>query len=291
MHMLEILLEDHGSGAVRPLRVLGDVPVASLLPELAKELALPQTDLFGKELKYRLYRPADGQFIPGESTLLAADVRSGTLLNLLPLAADEITHADMPVLSSALRLGRDADLHSSPTIADNAGWFNGSVTPPPPPPPGVVPRPAAPAPGQRTQRGWTRRAVVAAAFAAVGLGAAGLGYAAYNAARSAQGSTPASSPAQPPLTTNTPAQTQPGFNAPRLVSTFRRHTQVVRAVVWSPDGTLLASGGDDARLMVWTMNGTVNHSLHTPAAVHALAWAPDGQRVLAAAENQVLFFN
>lgn len=302
MHMLEILIEDHGSGAVRSLRVLGDVPVASLLPELAKELALPQTDLFGKELKYRLYRPADGQFIPGESTLLAAGVQSGARLNLLPLAADEVTHADVPVVSSALRLGGDFELHSSPTIADNAGWFNvsGSIAPPPPPdvhqsvvppPPPGVSGPVAPAPIQRTQRRWTRRAVVVAAFAAVGLGATGLGYAAYNAARSAQESSRASSPAQPPLTTSSQAQTQPGFTAPRLVSTFQRHTQMVRTVAWSPDGTLLASGGDDARLMLWEMNGTVRHTLHTPAAVHALAWAPDGQRLLAAAANQVLFFN
>jgi WD40 repeat protein len=73
--------------------------------------------------------------------------------------------------------------------------------------------------------------------------------------------------------------------------TFTQHQQLVRTVVWSPDGTMLASGGDDAQLFIWGTNGAVMHNMQHDAAVRAFAWAPDGQRFVTGAGTEVAFFD
>jgi WD40 repeat protein len=73
--------------------------------------------------------------------------------------------------------------------------------------------------------------------------------------------------------------------------TFTLHQQIVRTVVWSPDGALLASGADDAQVFVWSRNGTVRQHIQHPAAVRAIAWSPDGQQLVTGAANLVTFFN
>jgi WD40 repeat protein len=47
----------------------------------------------------------------------------------------------------------------------------------------------------------------------------------------------------------------------RLLHTLTGHTGGVTAVAWSPDGTRLVSGGDDARLVLWSLH-TLNPELY-----------------------------
>ena len=93
---------------------------------------------------------------------------------------------------------------------------------------------------------------------------------------------------------------QPG----RSASWFTGHQQEVCGMTWSPDGTTLASGGNDNMLCFWdsAMSGSGNRNSiggsshrelragsHTPrvvlrdhcAAVKALAWCPFNRNVLA----------
>ena len=74
-----------------------------------------------------------------------------------------------------------------------------------------------------------------------------------------------------------------------LVQQFHGHTATVRTVAWSPDGTMLASGGDDGMLMLWTPDTVVRHRLMHPEPVRALAWSPDGQRIVTGAGTSVAF--
>lgn len=71
--------------------------------------------------------------------------------------------------------------------------------------------------------------------------------------------------------------------------TFSGHRQTVRALGWSADGQLLASGGDDGQLLVWRTDGTILQRFAHPAPVTALAWSPESQRVATGAANQVAF--
>lgn len=59
---------------------------------------------------------------------------------------------------------------------------------------------------------------------------------------------------------------------------FSGHQQTVRTVAWSPDGTTIASGADDAMLLLWTPDGQVQQQIPHPEEVTAVAWSPPGQR-------------
>lgn len=84
---------------------------------------------------------------------------------------------------------------------------------------------------------------------------------------------------------------------------YRRHSDCVNAVAWSPDGRRIASGSSDKQVEVWdTSNGGQifiyrGHS----AAVNAVAWSPDGQDIASGggersvsvwmADNGILLFS
>ena len=72
---------------------------------------------------------------------------------------------------------------------------------------------------------------------------------------------------------------------------FSGHQQTVRAVNWSPDGTMLASGADDGLLLLWTPDGQVHQQISHPAGVTALAWSPAGQRLASGSGKSVRFFD
>ncbi|KJE96555.1 Cdc20 [Capsaspora owczarzaki ATCC 30864] len=85
------------------------------------------------------------------------------------------------------------------------------------------------------------------------------------------------------------------------VGTYSAHTGAVCNVSWSPDGTQLASGGNDNSVFVW--DGVTSLSSSTPAhsleghgaAVKALAWSPMQANLLATgaglADRHIRFWN
>ena len=67
------------------------------------------------------------------------------------------------------------------------------------------------------------------------------------------------------------------------------HTKAVRALAWSPDGRLLATGGDDGMLLIWypVRGQTPLLQVQLNAPVMALTWSPDGKKVATASGNAV----
>jgi cell division cycle protein 20 (cofactor of APC complex) len=95
-----------------------------------------------------------------------------------------------------------------------------------------------------------------------------------------------------------------------LISTFANHTGEVCGLKWSPNGTQLASGGNDNLLNVWAMQATTTNNNNTQqqpgerplftmedhlAAVKALAWCPWTPNLLASgggtADKTIKFWN
>ena len=78
---------------------------------------------------------------------------------------------------------------------------------------------------------------------------------------------------------------------PHLVSYLHGHTDGVRAVVFSPDGHLLASGGRDDEILVWDVatGQPDGHALtaHT-GWINGLAFSPDGKTLASASEDRTI---
>jgi cell division cycle protein 20 (cofactor of APC complex) len=83
-----------------------------------------------------------------------------------------------------------------------------------------------------------------------------------------------------------------------LVSTLSGHTQEVCGLKWSPDGSMLASGGNDNLLNIWDgiSSTEARYTLDQhQAAVKALAWCPWQSNLLASgggtADRRMIFWN
>jgi WD40 repeat protein len=86
----------------------------------------------------------------------------------------------------------------------------------------------------------------------------------------------------------TPTPHRPG--SPLLI--YRRHTDRVTDVAWSPDGKYIASSSLDRTVQVWSANPTEQtqpfvYRDHT-AGVRTVDWAPGSQRVVSGAEDQTV---
>jgi cell division cycle protein 20 (cofactor of APC complex) len=84
--------------------------------------------------------------------------------------------------------------------------------------------------------------------------------------------------------------------AQHCISSLEGHSQEVCGLKWSPDGKLLASGGNDNVVNIWTASGENRHRLTDhQAAVKALAWCPWQHNLLATgggtADRHIRFWN
>lgn len=300
MQKLQVFIEESAFGQIRPVEMDADVPISTLLDALVEALQLPQSDLFGKSLVYVLRRSLDGGVLSEEATLQSAGVQAGERFTLDSYVLDGSVAAlgysrTQRIAQMANQAGEPESLHSSVTLVDvpplsviDSGAFS-------------IPQTTPPAQG-RKKRGekMTRRSLFLLSGAMLAIGAGSVGYAAYRGWTSrfindifhitppagmtmhknvpAAGKTPA---AQPTMVLPARAQT---------LTTFTRHTQIVRSVSWSPDGKLLASASDDRRVFVWDVNGGVQQTIMHAAAVHGVSWAPDSQRVVTGAGNVIAFY-
>jgi WD40 repeat protein len=180
-----------------------------------------------------------------------------------------------PQLYSSVTLS-DAEQFASPVRLPHTSAIHGPVT------------------QQRRKR--SRRTFLLAAGTVLGVSGIGVGSAlAYRMYFSAPTRTTTSSGGMAPtttktVTTQTKPTSQPMKPGAKGLLTFQRHQQLVRSVVWSPDGKFLASGGDDKHVFIWDTTGAVRQDLVHPAGVFSLALSPDGQRIVTAADTQVAFY-
>jgi WD40 repeat protein len=137
---------------------------------------------------------------------------------------------------------------------------------------------------QGVARRWSRRAFLALTLTGCSVAGLGTGAATAFAQRSLLARSNSVPHGSQPFATTMPR----GAN---LQFTFTRHQpQTVRVVGWSPDGTMLASGGDDAQAIIWKPTGTIQQQITHSAPVQTLAWSPESQRIMTGAGTQVAFF-
>src|SRR5450432_2027933 len=120
MQRLKILIEENALGAVRPVEVAADVPVAMLIPVLVETLHLPKTDLFGKKLFYQMRQTSDGRIIPEEASLSAFGVQQEARL---ALDAYVLENSLFSQATFGMRQGIvDLNLHNSVTLTDQVAF-------------------------------------------------------------------------------------------------------------------------------------------------------------------------
>jgi WD40 repeat protein len=102
---------------------------------------------------------------------------------------------------------------------------------------------------------------------------------------------PRNIPTQPlssPVSSTTPLYQKEGIGKTMFI--YEEHTDFVQTVAWSPDGTRIASGGDDRQVHVW--NATTGQKLFIYSGhadqVWKVAWSPDGKWIASASVDQLI---
>lgn len=82
-----------------------------------------------------------------------------------------------------------------------------------------------------------------------------------------------------------------------LVNRYKAHSQEICGLKWSPEGTYIASGGNDNKLVVYSQKGNSELAkFHDhKAAVKAIGWCPSNPSILASgggtADRHIRFFS
>jgi WD40 repeat protein len=261
------------------MELVATAPVAALVPAIVEELKLPQTDLFGKKLVYALRYSSGGPVLPANMSLEASGVDPGVKLTLDAYVMD----GSVAALFQSEPLQAQPSFYSSQTMTDVESF----------PVFGKNTSASFPVVGQKKKNHrWTRRAFLVVGGAALGAGGLGLGYAAYHSfiPKSSLLSAVTHTPVKATHTHPTlQRQTVPTTATSILV--FSQHQQTVHSVTWSADGKMLASGADDALVLIWDQHGTVQVQKKQAGAVHSVSWSPNGQQLAVGAANQVMILN
>ncbi len=92
------------------------------------------------------------------------------------------------------------------------------------------------------------------------------------------------------LATSAPTSRDRSQQLGTTLYTYRGHSGTVNTVAWSPDGTRIASGGDDKRVQVWS--ATTGRNIFTyrghSARVNTLTWSPDGRNIASGSDDQTV---
>ncbi|GAC1430884.1 MAG: hypothetical protein NVS4B1_04780 [Ktedonobacteraceae bacterium] len=274
MQKLEIFIEESAHGSIRPVEIVADAPVAALVPALVAELHLPQVDSYGKKLVYMLRYTANGRVLSEQSTLLASGVVQGERLTLDSYAVN----GSVAVLMNMRQLSSTPDIlfHSSITANDETALP-------------TVARTSGLLESKRKKHSVSRRSFLLLGGVALGAGTMGLGYAAFHSLNKGTLNTANMTAMQQPNVQKTSIPMIPTMMKQDII--FTGHQQIVRSIAWSPDGMMLASGADDAQLLLWGTDGTVYHTIAHPTSIRALAWSPDSQKLVTGSNNQILFLN
>ena len=130
------------------------------------------------------------------------------------------------------------------------------------------------------KRGITRRTVVLGLAGVVAASGGALSWLMLNGSPS------------PTLAAQATPTPRPTLLEPRaaLLFLFNQHTSSIYTVAWSPDGTRIASGGKDGKVLVWDVQtGFVylTFAQHTKA-VNAVAWSPDGTQIASGSSDTLV---
>jgi serine/threonine protein kinase len=71
---------------------------------------------------------------------------------------------------------------------------------------------------------------------------------------------------------------------------YRGHSSSINAIVWSPDGTKIASASSGKTVQIWevaTGNKLLTYQAHTDA-VLAVSWSPDGQWIVSGSKDETV---